>query len=389
LDLSNFTDRKTGKIVEVSGVRETSHAFIPDPLPPQWEWQNDLWHVLLRAKEELARLDGIGRHLPNPQLLLTPLQRREAQRSSSLEGTFATPQQLLLFEINPSEVETKGERTQPVREVVNYSRALRVREEIKEQLPISLRLIRELHRILLDGVRGAQAEPGEFRRGQVQIGSDGRYIPPPANYMMACLDEFERYLHMQKKFDPLVEAFIAHYQFEAIHPFRDGNGRVGRLLLAITIEDWCELSGQWLYMSPYFEKHKDEYIDRLFKISTTGDWAGWLKFCLQGVTYQALDAQKRCSRLLELKEEYRNRLEGSDSPGRIYQIVDDLFVRPFTTAPWIKEKFKKTYPTARADLERLVDLGILSDIEMRLRRQKAYLCQDIFRITYEEIEQLD
>jgi len=353
-------------------------------LPPRWEWPEELWPALLKAREELARLDGIGRHLPNPQLLLTPLQNREAQRSSSLEGTYATPEQLLLFEINPTEVEVSGEQRQPVREVANYSRALRLREQTKEKLPISLRLIRNLHQALLENVRGSTSEPGEFRRGQVKIGSEGRYVPPPVNYLKNCLDNFEKYLHQEKKFDPLVEAFIAHYQFEAIHPFRDGNGRVGRLLLAITIQDWCGLSGQWLYMSAYFEKYKDEYIDRLFKITTEGDWTGWLHFCLKGVTLQAMDAQKRCSRLLDLRDEFRKRLEGIESPGRYYQIPEDLFVRSYTTAPWTKEKYQVSYPTARADLERFMKLGILSALELRLRRQKAYLCQDIFRITYED-----
>jgi Fic family protein len=384
VNLTRFTAGKTGQIVEVSGLPGVSHAFIPNPLPPKWDWSPELWPLLLRAKEELARLDGIGRHLPNPHLLLTPLQRREAQRSSSLEGTYATPQQLLLFEINPTEVETAGEKEQPVREVANYSRALRWREDARQQLPISLRLIRELHRVLLEGVRGSTASPGEFRRGQVQIGSDARYVPPPANYLPECLDLFEKYLHQEKGFDPLVEAFIAHYQFEAIHPFRDGNGRVGRLLLAITIQDWCGLSGQWLYMSPFFEKYRDEYTNRLFKVSTDGDWTGWLDFCLRGVTNQALDAQKRCSRLLALKEEYRKRLDGSGCSGRLYQILEDLFVQPFTTAPWTQEKYHVSYPTARADLDCLVSHGILGELQLRLRRQKAYLCQDIFQITYEE-----
>jgi Fic family protein len=386
VELFRFTESKTGQVVEVSGVPGISHAFIPDALPPEWEWPVELWPLLLKAKEELARLDGIGRHLPNPQLLLTPLQRREAQRSSSLEGTYATPQQLLLFEINPAEVEVVGEKAQPVREVVNYGRALRLREEMREQLPISLRLIRELHRVLLEGVRGSAAQPGEFRRGQVQIGSDGRYIPPPANYLRECLDSFEKYLHQEKRFDPLVEAFLAHYQFEAIHPFRDGNGRVGRLLLSITIEDWCGLSGQWLYMSAYFERYRDEYIERLLRVSTEGDWRGWLDFCLRGVATQAIDAQKRCSRLLALKEDYRKRLHGRGSPGRLYQVLEDLFDRPFTTVPWTKEKFQVSYPTARADLERLVKMGILYDLQLRLRRQKAYLCQEIFQITYEDME---
>jgi len=386
MEISRFTERKTGQIIEVSGIPAIRHAFIPDPLPPRWEWPNELWPVLMKAKEELARLDGIGRHLPNPQLLLTPLQKREAQKSSSLEGTYATPQQLLLFEINPAEVELPGERYQPIREVSNYIRALRMREHQKKKMPISLRLIRDLHRILLEGVRGAEAEPGEYRRGLVQVGSDGRYVPPPANYLHECLDKFEKYLHKDNEFDPLVEVFLAHYQFEAIHPFRDGNGRVGRLLISVTMEDWCGLSGQWLYMSSFFEKNKEEYIDRLFKISTEGDWTNWMSFCLRGVISQALDAQMRCSRLLELKDEYHKRLERTGSPGRIYQLVDDLFVKPYTTAPWIKGKYSVSYPTAKADLTKLVKLGILTDLQLKMRRQKAYFCEEIFIITFEDIE---
>lgn len=386
LDINRFTASKTGQLIEISGIPGVNHAFIPNPLPPQWDWPVELWPVLMKAKEELARLDGIGRHLPNPQLLLTPLQRREAQRSSSLEGTYATPQQLLLFEINPAEVEVIGEKEQPAREVTNYRRALQLREEMKETLPVSLRLIRELHRVLLEGVRGSTAEPGQFRRGQIQIGSGARYVAPPANYLKECLDSFEKYLHQEKHLDPLAEAFLAHYQFEAIHPFRDGNGRVGRLLLSITIEDWCGLSGQWLYMSAYFEKYKDEYIDRLFRVSTEGDWSGWLHFCLQGVKSQALDAQVRCSRLLDLRSSYRQRIDKLDNPGRLYQIMEDLFIRPFTTAPWTQEKYQVSYPTARADLERLVNLGILTDLKLRIRRQKAYLCRDIFNITYDDID---
>jgi Fic family protein len=388
MDPSNFTEKATGKVVEVSGVQGLTHAFIPDPLPPKWEWPVELWPALLGAREELARLDGIGIDLPNPHLLLVPLQHREAQRSSSLEGTYATPEQLVLFEINPAEVENSGEKEQPIREVMNYSKALRLRLETKETLPVSLRLIRELHRVLLSDVRGSKAEPGEFRRSQVQVGSDGRYVPPPANYLPDCLDNFEKYLHQDRKIDPLVDAFLAHYQFEAIHPFRDGNGRVGRLLLSITIEDWCGLSGQWLYMSAYFDKYKAEYIDHLYKITTEGDWTGWIDFCLRGVALQALDAQKRCSRLLRLRDEYHKRLDKACPPPRVYQLMEDLFIRPFTTAPWIKEKLGITYPTAHSYLDQLVDLGILSDIKLRLRRQKAYLCKDIFNITYEDIATL-
>ena len=179
MDISRFTDKKTGQIIEVSGFPGIKNAFIPEALPPNWEWPKELWPKLLKAKEELARLDGIGRHLPNPHLLLTPLQKREAQRSSSLEGTYATPPQLLLFEINPAEVENAGEKAQPIREVSNYSRALRIREESKEKTPISLRLIRGLHQILLEGVRGSSAEPGAFRRELCKLEAMADMCPHP------------------------------------------------------------------------------------------------------------------------------------------------------------------------------------------------------------------
>lgn len=366
----------------IDGVPGVNYAFLPDPLPPQWEWTVELWPFLLKAKEELGRLDGIGRHLPSPGLLLAPLRRREAQRSSSLEGTYATPQQLMLFEISPAEAAIEGADVESVREVANYERALHLREETREVLPLSLRLIRQLHRTLLEGVRGADTNPGEFRRSQVKIGSEGRFVPPPANYLQELLDQFERYLHSEKKFDPLVEAFLVHYQFETIHPFRDGNGRVGRLLLSITIEEWCSLSGQWLYMSAYFDQHRDEYINHLFRISTEANWTSWIRFCLNGVIQQSLDAQQRCRQLLELKEEYFKRLKQGNFPGRLYQIVDNLFIRPYSTTSLAMEANKVSQPTARADLETLVRIGILKEMQLRVNRQKAYFCEDIFKVSY-------
>lgn len=359
-----------------------SHAFIPNPLPPQWNWPVALWPLLLKAREELARLDGVGRHLPNPNLLLTPLQNREAQRSSSLEGTIATPQQLALFEIDAEDSALEKDAAEAAREVNNYARALRLGAESSEKLPLSLRTIRMLHEVLLEGVRGSNATPGAFRRGQVQIGGNARFVPPPANYLPDCLDQLEKYLHAEKMFDPLVDAFLVHYQFETIHPFMDGNGRVGRLLLSLTIKEWCGLAEQWLYMSAYFDRYKDEYIDRLFQVSTNGDWTAWIEFCLHGVVEQALDAQQRCANLLALREEYHRRLAEISCSNRINRIVEDLFINPVVTAVSLRERTSVTYPTARADIDCLVQLGILQEIQLRQRRQKGYYCEDIFKITY-------
>lgn len=386
---SKFGPNCTGKIIEISGGQNVraSHAFIPNPLPPQWNWPVALWPLLLKAREELARLDGVGRHLPNPNLLLTPLQNREAQRSSSLEGTIATPQQLALFEIDAEDSALEKDAAEAAREVNNYARALRLGAESSEKLPLSLRTIRMLHEVLLEGVHGSNATPGAFRRGQVQIGGNARFVPPPANYLPDCLDQLEKYLHAEKMFDPLVEAFLVHYQFETIHPFMDGNGRVGRLLLSLTIKEWCGLAEQWLYMSAYFDRFKDEYIDRLFQISTNGDWTAWIEFCLHGVVEQALDTQQRCTNLLALREEYHRRLAEISCSNRINRIVEDLFINPVVTAVSLRERTSVTYPTARADIDCLVQLGILQEIQLRQRRQKGYYCEDIFKITYGDNEQ--
>ena len=384
MDISKFTEHSPGQIIEISGLPGITHAFVPNPLPPEWDWPDRLWPLLMKAREELARLDGVGKHLPNPQLLLTPMQNREAQRSSSLEGTFATPEQLALFEMAPTDSTLEHDVLDAAREVSNYGRALRFRAETQEKLPVSLRLIRALHQILLEGVRGSKATPGEFRRGQVQVGSNARYVPPPANVLPGCLDRFEKYLHQPKKLDPLVEAFLAHYHFEAIHPFVDGNGRVGRLLLAITTQDWCGLSGQWLYMSAYFDTHKDEYIDRLFCVSTQADWEGWVEFCLKGVVEQSIDTQQRCSQLLDLRASYKQRLTEAKSPARLSLLMDGLFINPVATASAVMQAYHVSHPTARADLGTLVELGILKEVQLKQRRQKGYFCPDIFRITYED-----
>jgi Fic family protein len=226
----------------------------------------------VQARTCLASLDGTGKHLPNPEILLAPIQQREAQLSSQLEGTITDPHQQALFQADPRYPTSAADPTNAYREVFNYGRALRLKLDGGTELPLSLRLIRQLHGILMDGVRGSNQTPGEFRKTQNQIGRPARFVPPPPQHLPEVLDAFEKYLHVENSdLDPLVRAFIAHYQFEAIHPFGDGNGRVGRLLLSLTIAEWCNLSNQWLYMSAFFERRKKEYMDLLLAVSTHGD----------------------------------------------------------------------------------------------------------------------
>ncbi len=379
MDINTFGPQSPGALTPVTSLTGVTHAFVPTELPPDWRWPNDLWPLLLQAHQALSALDGTGRHLQNPELVLRPLQNREAQKSSSLEGTYTDPQEQLLFALDPREGRSTQDPVNARREVYNYTRALRTRRE-RQDLPLSLRLIRELHQVLMTGVRGADRNPGHFRRLQNQIGRPARFVPPPANELPRLLDNFERYLHADDDLDPLVRAFVAHYQFEAIHPFMDGNGRVGRLLLAITIAEGCGLANQWLYMSDYFDANRDEYIDRLFTVSSQGDWKNWIAFCLRGVVHQAQDTLSRYERLIALNREFHEKVQSLGASIRLSRIVDQLFLSPVMLVTQARDLTEVTYPTARADLHRLESLDILT--EVRGQPRITYVCMPIVEVVY-------
>lgn len=379
MDRSTFTAAATGKLVGVS-IGGPDWAFIPQPLPRNWEIPLSLWPLLAQAKEELARLDGIGRALPDPELLLRPLQRREAIRSSSLEGTYASAEELLLFELDPEERVGPADRVNDWREVNNYAAAVRRGTDLLTTLPLSLRLIREMHSELLAGVRGRDRAPGEFRRTQVHIGSDRRYVPPPPNELLPCLDDFEKFLNEAEEIDPLIRTCLAHYQFEAIHPFIDGNGRVGRALLALCAYKWCGLSRPWLYVSPYFDRHKDEYIDGLFAVSTDGAWDRWLELCLRATIDVCRDAIHRCDQLAKLRVAYHAKADRFT--GRMHALVEGLFSNPILRVSEAARRLNVTYPTAKSDIAKLVDLGILVALERVY--PKAFYSRAIFDAAYHE-----
>ncbi len=382
MDPTQFGIGATGVLHPVSGIPGMACAFVPDDLPPRWKWPEDLWPVVVRARAAIASLDGISATLPNPDLLLRPLQNREAQKSSSLEGTVTDPKQQVLFGIDHDQASDRSDKTGAMLEVFNYGEALRLRRRTQDDLPLSLRLIHNLHEVLMTGVQGSDQRPGMFRTTQNQIGRPARFVPPPPNLLMNSLSALERHLHAEKLFDPLVEAFLVHYQFEAIHPFGDGNGRVGRLLLTILISEWCEMSREWLYMSPYFDANKDEYIDRLFRISTHGEWREWIKFCLIGVIHQAEDSKKRCTKLLKLSRDMHNRIETVKGSWRLTVIVEDLFQHPVVRVARLAEKYEITYNTANADVAKLVKVGVLQEIPGQY--PKAHYAPEIFNITYAE-----
>lgn len=380
----DFSSSMTGKLTPIiNSTPDAPIAFTPDPLPPKWEWPQDLWPLLMEARNCLSSLDGTGKHLTNPEILLWPLQNRESQLSSKLEGTITDPTEQAIFEVDPRDSVSESDPNNALREVFNYRRALRLRLDGRLDLPLSKRLIRELHDVLMRGVRGSDQNPGEFRTMQNRIGRPARYVPPPMQDLDKCLNDFESYLHLTNDgFDPLVRSFLAHYQFEAIHPFGDGNGRVGRLLLSLTIAEWCNLSSQWLYMSAYFERRRREYMDLMFAVSTHGSWDLWMRFCLEGVIYQARDAEKRCDKLLALHRDFHARLKKGSV--RLSGIVDGLFANPVIRVLDVKHNFGVTHPTAHADLKKLQTLGILK--QLKSLGNIAYYCSEIYDITFDDLD---
>ena len=260
----DFTAASAGHLVPIGN---DSFAFIPAPLPPSLEYEVRVVNSLEDASRALGQLNGVGFMLPNPHMLIRVFQQREALLSSRIEGTVADPQELLF-----ADVDNKTAPAENVREVRNYVEALTLSLKNLHKLPVCLRLIRDAHQTLMRAVRGQEQRPGEFRDVQNYVGKPGgfrnaRYIPPPVAQMNECLSQFEKFLHNESQIPPLIRLALIHYQFEAIHPFRDGNGRIGRLLLVLLLCDWKLLSKPLLYLSAYFDQHREEYFNHLLSVS--------------------------------------------------------------------------------------------------------------------------
>lgn len=383
MDKTTFTNNAPGQLIELTVDGSDDWAFVPAPLPNHWETPQTLWPLLADAREALARLDGIGRTMQNYELLLRPLQSREAIRSSSLEGTYTTAKQLLMFELSPKTPTSPHDPISASQEVANYSRALELGFScLEEGYPFSSSLIRQMHQILLEGVRGSGKEPGRFRRVQVHIGSDKRYVPPPVYEVEPCLSQLETQIQTPPEtIQSLLFCFMAHYQFEAIHPFTDGNGRVGRLLLSLMIYRLCGLSKPWLYLSAFFDQYKDEYIRLLFQVSTQGDWLAWLSFCLRGTIAQSQDAIKRFEALLTLRTKYMQILDAQGGNIRLNRVIDHLFKTPVISVPYHKQMCEISYKTAKQDIDRLIQAGILSESESSTR-PKYFFAPHIINVIY-------
>jgi Fic family protein len=351
-------------------------AFIPAPLPPDPPVALDpaTISLLSRADQAVGRLDGVAQTLPNPDLFVAMYVRREAVDSSQIEGTQSTLQDVLAFELDPR----TRDLPQDVEEVVNYVRAMNFGLERLAKLPISLRLVREIHAELLRGVRGAERSPGEFRTSQNWIGAGSvsieraTFVPPPVAEMQDALDNLERFLHSEREFPALIHCGLAHAQFETIHPFLDGNGRVGRLLITFLLVHRGILRRPLLYLSTYLKHHRADYYDRLMAIRNDGSWEGWMRFFLLGIAETAEEAATTAHAIVQLREDHRTLIHerGGQGPNEL-RLLDLLFVRPLVNAALVESKLEVSDVTAHRLLERLANLGLVEEITGQ-RRNRIY-----------------
>lgn len=361
MDSELFTKSAWGTLVKTS---DGAAAFVPDPPPRDLDLSKDAILLLADASNQLGVLNGIGSRLPNAHLLIAPSLRREAVLSSRIEGTQTTIADLYAAEAGQLSLVTASD----VREVQNYVKAHEYGLERLATLPLSLRFIRELHERLMQGVRGQAQQPGKFRRYQNWIGAptaaDATYVPPPVPQMNERLHEFEAYLHTTAA-PPLVQAGVMHYTFEAIHPFGDGNGRVGRLLIPIFLAERGLLPAPLLYLSAYFERSRRVYYEALMRVSTHGSWDAWIRYFLEGIRTQALEAADLADKLLALQAKHRRLLHERHVTGNALALSDELFISPVIDAAAASAALNVSLPTARSTIKALVDAAILREITGR------------------------
>jgi Fic family protein len=337
-------------------------AFVPVPLPPKLDWTPQLISALSDADRLVGRLAGEGGRLPNPHILIRPFIRREAVLSSKIEGTQATLGELLAAEAGA----IVDRSPEDLREVGNYVVALEHGISRLRRLPLCIRLTRELHEKLMSGVRGHHATPGRFRTVQNWIGKPGStavtasYIPPPPREVEPCLAAWEKFLH-ESSLPPLVTIALAHYQFEAIHPFLDGNGRVGRLLITLFLIERKILPTPLLYLSAFFEASRRDYYEGLRGISERGAWNDWLEYFLLGVARMSEDALSRATRINELLGKWQKRVSGQSTNNPL-RVVELLGANPFITTKGAAEQLRVAFTTAQRAIERLEDAGIVKRI---------------------------
>ncbi|MDR3424654.1 MAG: Fic family protein [Alphaproteobacteria bacterium] len=352
-------------------------AYIPKPLPPHPALSippsSELQKLLSESDRALGRLDGSIQTLPNPDLFMSMYVRKEALLSSQIEGTQASLSDVIRVEANLSDAGYRGDAD----EVINYVTAMNYGLERLKTIPLSLRLIREIHEKLMKGVRGGKMQPGEFRRSQNWIGpqgctlADAFFVPPPQEEAVKALGDLEIFLHENDSVPPLIKIGLAHAQFETIHPFLDGNGRMGRLLITFFLCNKDILQKPVLYLSYYFRKRQDEYYNRLQRVRDFGEWEEWLRFFLTGVTSVAKQATETAKRIVSLREDHRRLIieRFGNSSGNAMRVLEHMYERPYLTVNTVKEMLGISFPNASKLIDKFVNAALLVEITGRSRNR--------------------
>ncbi len=380
MQASDFTRPDTGRLIPTI---QGCVAFVPAPLPPPNLHLEPLMPLLTRAVRSLGELSGIGRTLQNPYLLIRPFMRREAVASSKIEGTVTNLSELFLFELDEQTTRAPSD----AKEVFNYVKALETSMQSLDKLPVSNRLIREAHEILLTGVnkgRGSHIVPGEFKRDQNWIGArliqNARFVPPPPNEAYAAMGELEKFINedCDAAIPFIVKLALIHYQFETIHPFPDGNGRVGRLLIPLMLCEQKQMSQPLLYLSSFFEGQYEAYIEKMLNVSKKAEWEEWLEFFLTGIEETCNDAIVKAQKLQDMQLRYRTKVQLAQTSALLGRIIDVLFEHPAVTIPYLSNKLEITYNSAKKHVNRLVGLQIL--YPMDIGRPKIWMATEIIDV---------
>ena len=389
MDPKDFENSNSGRVIRVGQGQTAYWAFVPNTLPPNITIDWELAGLNARAERAMGELAGLGRMLPNPRLFINPFLRREAVLSSRIEGTHSDLTDLYIYE--SAQLPLPGMATpqignEDVREVYNYVRALEYGLGQLEQSDITIWVVRGMHKILLQGVRGKAFTPGEVRTRQNWIGGDtintAIFVPPPVIELSPALNTLENFFYLKDHYPPLIRLAFIHYQFEALHPFSDGNGRIGRLLLSLLLVRWKLLPLPLLHLSAYFEEHRQTYYDLLLAISQRGAWREWLDYFLNGVITQSQDTIERIKRLQDMQDYWHSILRLGKASGSTLRLADYLFESPIISIPQAQQILRmQSYRGAQRVVEKLIEYGLITPIDERAYG-KNYLARDILLTIY-------
>lgn len=388
MQVDDFKDSPVGRLVPISGHdayldRDYKHyAYVPAPLPVDISLSMGAHKLADQASMSVGRLDFAVKRLPDPGLLVRPALRREAQSTSALEGTYAT-----LEEVLEADYVEEANRRAEVREVLNYVYAAELALELVRTKPICLNVIAPLQATLVKGTRGDNWDKGRLRESNVYIGerSNGieasRFVPPPyGDVLVEGISDWEKWIHAEDDYPLLIKIAMAHYQFETLHPFSDGNGRLGRLIVTLQLVTEGALTYPLLNLSPWLEERKDEYKDLLLGISATGDFDPWIRFFCQAVHHQAEDGVKRIEELLAFQVQLRQQLADAKARGVVNAVADSLLGYPIITIPQVAELHNVTYPPAKNAILTLVELGALRELGTFAYGAKGFICDPVMRV---------